>query len=404
MARRARLRRGRGGRLHGRVADARPQGEGASCSAPSARRSAAAGKLICGTGTYSTAETLELTQAAEDAGADGLLVVTPYYNKPPQRGLIAHFERIADATELPIIAVQHPRSHGHAHRARHAARALAAAQHRRREGLHRRLPGGVAADRRRPGRVRGLLRRRLGDVRLRVSRARSGVVSVAAPPRGDADPPDDRPDRDRRRRRRPARSTSRSRPLYNAMFVTSNPIPVKAALEMLGAAGGGPAPAARAGHGRRTGPGPQGAGGRRSPLTRIRCRVVFLGGVGEVGRNMACLEIEGRMLIIDVGLSFPSADMPGIDLVLPDFEYVRDHVDRRRGGRPHARPRGPHRAFPYLLQRARSAVPVYGTAFTLELLAGQAGGARRHRPAELMLAEPGRRRHGRRRSPCGSCA
>src|SRR6476660_523530 len=66
------------------------------------------GKLICGTGTYSTAETLELTQAAEDAGADGIVVVTPYYNKPPQRGLVAHFEHIADATDLPIIVYNIP--------------------------------------------------------------------------------------------------------------------------------------------------------------------------------------------------------------------------------------------------------------------------------------------------------
>ena len=95
------------------------------------------GKLICGTGTYSTAETLELTQAAEDAGADGLLVVTPYYNKPPQRGLIAHFERVADATELPIIVYNIPGRT--ATRIEHDTllRLARAAQHRRGEGLHR---------------------------------------------------------------------------------------------------------------------------------------------------------------------------------------------------------------------------------------------------------------------------
>ena len=57
-------------------------------------------------------------------------------------------------------------------------------------------------------------------------------------------------------------------------------------------------------------------------------RVVFLGGVGEVGRNMACIELDGRILLVDVGLSFPSADMFGIDLVLPDFDYVRERADQ----------------------------------------------------------------------------
>ncbi len=66
------------------------------------------GKIICGAGTYSTAETIELTLAAETAGADGLLVVTPYYNKPPQRGLVAHFEEVARVTRLPIIAYNIP--------------------------------------------------------------------------------------------------------------------------------------------------------------------------------------------------------------------------------------------------------------------------------------------------------
>lgn len=66
------------------------------------------GKVVCGTGTYSTQESIELTRVAQDAGADGALVVTPYYNRPPQRGLLAHFTAVAESTDLPILLYNIP--------------------------------------------------------------------------------------------------------------------------------------------------------------------------------------------------------------------------------------------------------------------------------------------------------
>ncbi|HLB61429.1 MAG TPA: ribonuclease J [Actinomycetota bacterium] len=100
-------------------------------------------------------------------------------------------------------------------------------------------------------------------------------------------------------------------------------------------------------------------------------RVVFLGGVGEVGRNMACVELSDRILIVDVGLSFPTAEMPGVDLVLPDFEYLRDNAGRieavvlTHGHEDHIG------GLPYLLREFEGRLPVLGTPFTLALLEGK---------------------------------
>jgi ribonuclease J len=119
-------------------------------------------------------------------------------------------------------------------------------------------------------------------------------------------------------------------------------------------------------------------------------RVVFLGGVGEVGRNMACVELDGRILIVDVGLSFPHAEMPGIDLVLPDFEYVRERFDDveaivlTHGHQDHIG------ALPYLLREFDGdPLPVYGTAFTLALLEGQLEEHQVRDRAEFRQVTPG---------------
>ena len=56
-------------------------------------------------------------------------------------------------------------------------------------------------------------------------------------------------------------------------------------------------------------------------------RIVFLGGLGEIGRNCFCLEVDDEVVVVDCGLMFPEADMPGVDLVLPDFTYLRERAD-----------------------------------------------------------------------------
>jgi 4-hydroxy-tetrahydrodipicolinate synthase len=64
--------------------------------------------VVAGTGTYSTAHSVHLTREAHELGVDGFLVVTPYYNKPPARGIVEHFRAIADVTDRPIIVYNIP--------------------------------------------------------------------------------------------------------------------------------------------------------------------------------------------------------------------------------------------------------------------------------------------------------
>ena len=64
--------------------------------------------VIAGAGTYDTTHSIHLTRAATELGVDAILVVTPYYSKPPQRAIVRHFEEIADATDLPVVAYNIP--------------------------------------------------------------------------------------------------------------------------------------------------------------------------------------------------------------------------------------------------------------------------------------------------------
>lgn len=95
-------------------------------------------------------------------------------------------------------------------------------------------------------------------------------------------------------------------------------------------------------------------------------KIRFLGGVGEIGKNMTALEFGNDLIIIDVGLTFPSIDMPGIDLVIPDYGYVLANKDKVRGivlTHGHEDHIG---GLPYLLKDMKD-VPVYGTKLTLAL-------------------------------------
>jgi ribonuclease J len=100
------------------------------------------------------------------------------------------------------------------------------------------------------------------------------------------------------------------------------------------------------------------------PLTDDAFRVVALGGLGDIGRNMTVLEYRGKLLIVDCGVLFPEETQPGVDLILPDFAYIQDRLDDvaavilTHGHEDHIG------AVPYLL-RHKQDIPIVGSQLTL---------------------------------------
>ena len=107
--------------------------------------------------------------------------------------------------------------------------------------------------------------------------------------------------------------------------------------------------------------------GTPSKLVAGGLRIVALGGLAEIGRNMTVFETKGKLLIVDCGVLFPEDSQPGIDLILPDFSYIRDRLDDvvglvlTHGHEDHIG------AVPYLL-RERGDIAIYGSALTLALI------------------------------------
>ncbi|MGD0393805.1 MAG: ribonuclease J [Acidimicrobiales bacterium] len=124
-------------------------------------------------------------------------------------------------------------------------------------------------------------------------------------------------------------------------------------------------------------------------------RVVFLGGLGEIGRNCACIEVDGRILVLDVGIMFPDPDMPGVDLVLPDFTYLRENADRvdavilTHGHEDHTG------GLAYLLRDFP--IPIYGSELTLALARNRVDEAGMADRARFIPVKDGERR---RIGPC----
>src|ERR1043165_8111369 len=123
------------------------------------------------------------------------------------------------------------------------------------------------------------------------------------------------------------------------------------------------------------------------PLGEGALRVIPLGGLGAIGRNMAVFEYDGKLLVVDCGVLFPDMDQPGVDLILPDFSPILDRLDDveavvlTHGHEDHIG------AVPYLLQH-KPDIPLVGSQFTIALVEAKLA-ERRIKPYSLVVQEGG---------------
>jgi ribonuclease J len=119
-------------------------------------------------------------------------------------------------------------------------------------------------------------------------------------------------------------------------------------------------------------------------------QITFLGGLGEIGRNCFCIDVDGKIVVVDVGIMFPDPDMPGVDLVLPDFTYLKDRADDVAGivlTHAHEDHAG---GLAYLLRDVSA--PIYGSALSLGLARRRIEEARLMGQTELIPVTDGETR------------
>jgi len=126
---------------------------------------------------------------------------------------------------------------------------------------------------------------------------------------------------------------------------------------------------------------------KKKPAPKPPVRIVFLGGLNEIGKNMTVFECCGDMIILDCGMAFPDGDMLGVDMVIPDFTYIEQNKDRIKGvviTHGHEDHIG---GIPYLLAKVN--VPIYGTPLTVGLIENKLKEHSLSAPAQLIKKNAG---------------